>query len=322
MLRIVHYINQFFAQIGGEEKAHVRPSAVEGAVGPGILVNSVLKGRGQVVATVICGDTFFAEQMEEAAKEVLDKIARYRPDIVLAGPAFNAGRYGIACGEVCKRVKAELGIVCVTGMYGENPGVDGYRKYVQIVRTKNSALGMREAVPPMISLALKLWNREPVGTPDQEGYFPQGIRKNVVKDRMAAHRAVDLLMKKIRGEAFETEIPFPAIDRVVPPPAVSDLKAATIALVTEGGLVPSGNPDNVPYARATRYFFARSFHHRAQGHRPKVHKRKAQPAIAPRCNEGTGARRGIQEIVSLLFCDNRCSDDGRQRQKNRRRDRC
>jgi glycine reductase len=138
-------------------------------------------------------------------------------------------------------------------MYGENPGVDGYRKYVQIVRTKNSALGMREAVPPMISLALKLWNREPVGTPDQEGYFPQGIRKNVVKDRMAAHRAVDLLMKKIRGEAFETEIPFPAIDRVVPPPAVSDLKAATIALVTEGGLVPSGNPDNVPYARATRY---------------------------------------------------------------------
>ena len=36
MLRVVQYINQFFAQIGGEEMAHVKPEVREGIVGPGV----------------------------------------------------------------------------------------------------------------------------------------------------------------------------------------------------------------------------------------------------------------------------------------------
>jgi len=39
----------------------------------------------------------------------------------MAGPAFNAGRYGIACGAVCKMVQDRLGISAVTGMYQEIP---------------------------------------------------------------------------------------------------------------------------------------------------------------------------------------------------------
>ena len=35
-LRIVHYINQFFANIGGEEKADYQPELREGIVGPGV----------------------------------------------------------------------------------------------------------------------------------------------------------------------------------------------------------------------------------------------------------------------------------------------
>ena len=34
-LRVVHYVNQFFAGIGGEEQAHVGVSVRDGAVGPG-----------------------------------------------------------------------------------------------------------------------------------------------------------------------------------------------------------------------------------------------------------------------------------------------
>ena len=33
--KVVHYINQFFANIGGEEMAHVAPELREGYVGPG-----------------------------------------------------------------------------------------------------------------------------------------------------------------------------------------------------------------------------------------------------------------------------------------------
>ena len=35
MIKIVHYINQFFAGIGGEEKADIKPEVREGVVGPG-----------------------------------------------------------------------------------------------------------------------------------------------------------------------------------------------------------------------------------------------------------------------------------------------
>ena len=33
--RVVHYLNQFYAGIGGEEKANIPPQMKEGIVGPG-----------------------------------------------------------------------------------------------------------------------------------------------------------------------------------------------------------------------------------------------------------------------------------------------
>lgn len=253
MLRVVHYINQFFGQIGGEEKADVPPSMVPRAVGPGVLIDKALEGHGQVVATVMCGDTYFAEHAEEAATKILEMMRAHKPDMLIAGPAFNAGRYGIACAEVCKRAQAEMGIPAVTGMFPENPGVELCRKMVYIVETTGNAAGMGKAMPRMVSLALKLYRGEPVGRPSEEGYIPRGIRKNVIDPRMAAHRAIDLLLRKLKGEPFETEIACPDLDKVEPPPPIADLSGATIAFVTEGGLVPTGNPDNLPYARATRY---------------------------------------------------------------------
>ena len=59
--RVVHYINQFFANIGGEEMAHVAPELREGAVGPGMAFNQQWKGEAEVVKTIVCGDSYFAE---------------------------------------------------------------------------------------------------------------------------------------------------------------------------------------------------------------------------------------------------------------------
>lgn len=253
MIRVLHYINQFFGQIGGEEKADVPPSMVPGAVGPGILIDQILHGQGQVVATVICGDTFFAEHIEEATKTIMEMIGTTMPDIVLAGPAFNAGRYGIACGEVCKRAIIEHSIVSVTGMYPENPGLDTCKKEVYVIKTAGSAIRMSDAMPKMVNLALKLFHGQPIGKPAEEGYISQGVNKSVIDSRMASERAVDLLLQKMRGEAFETEIILPALDKVTSAPPITNLKEATIALVTEGGLVPQGNPDNLPPSKATKF---------------------------------------------------------------------
>jgi len=252
-LRVVHYINQFFGGIGGEDKAYIRPQVKNGSIGPGKAIQQVLGERGEVVATVICGDNYFAERIEEVAEEVIELLIPYRPDALIAGPAFDAGRYGIACGALCKAVQSKLDIPSVTGMYDENPGVDLFKKYVYIVKTESSAKGMVEVVSRMVSILCRLASDQKIGRPSEEGYFPRGFLGNETSDRTSAERAISMLLAKIEGQRFESEALLPKYDRVIPAPGVKDLSSTTIALVTDGGLVPKGNPDRIEVKGATRF---------------------------------------------------------------------
>jgi len=252
-IKVVHYVNQFFAGIGGEEKADVKPEVREEVLGPGLALKAGLGDDVEIVATVICGDTYFGNNMEEATSELLDLIKKYEPDLFIAGPAFNAGRYGTACGAITEAVQNELEIPALTAMYEENPGVDLYRKSVYIVATKDSAAGMRDAVKKMAPLALKLYRGEEIGSPEEEGYLERGIRKNFFTDKRGSERAVDMLLKKLAGEDYVTEFPMPDFDRVDPNPAVKDITKATVAIVTSGGAVPKGNPDHIESSSAQKY---------------------------------------------------------------------
>ena len=251
--RVVHYINQFFAQIGGEEKANIPPEAREAVVGPGLGLKAAFGQEAEIVGTVICGDSYFGENIETASAQVVDLIKKFEPDLVIAGPAFNAGRYGTACGGVCAAVQRELNIPAVTAMFTENPGADLYKKEVYILPTGDSAASMRKVLPKLAAFALKLARGEAIGNPGEEGYMARGIRKNIVADKPGAERAMDMLLAKIGGQAFSTELPMPAFDRVAPNPPVKDMAQATIALVTSGGIVPKGNPDHIESSSASKF---------------------------------------------------------------------
>ena len=252
MVKVVHYLNQFYAGKGGEEMANLPPEKVKGFVGPGMAFNAAFKGEAEIVATVFCGDSYFNEN-KEAIDTVIAMIKEEQPDIVICGPAFNAGRYGVACGTVASEVKAQLGIPTLTGMYDENPGVDMFKSKTIIMKTKDSAAGMRKAVAAMAPVALRMAKGEELGSAAAEGYFPTGIRKGLFEEKRGSARAVDMLLKKLAGEEFETEYPMPQFDRVQPNPAVVDLAHAKVALVTSGGIVPKGNPDHIESSSASHY---------------------------------------------------------------------
>lgn len=252
-IKVVHYINQFFAGIGGEEKADYKPEVREEVLGPGMALKAGFKDEAEIVATVICGDSYFGENLEKAKSEILEMVKKYNPDLFIAGPAFNAGRYGVAAGSITEAVQDELGIPALTGMYEENPGADMFKKSIYIIETKNSAAGMRDAVKKMVPLALKLVKDEEVGSPEEEGYLPRGIRKNYFTEKRGSERAVDMLLKKLKGEEFDTEYPMPAFDRIEANKPVKDISKATIAIVTSGGIVPYGNPDHIESSSAQRY---------------------------------------------------------------------
>lgn len=250
--RVVHYINQFFANIGGEDMAHVPPELREGAVGPGMALQQAWNGGAEIVSTIVCGDSYFAEHEREAREQILAWVKDAKPDIFIAGPAFNAGRYGYACANIALSVQDELNIPVLTGMYEENPGAD-MRDKILIVSTSNSAAGMRKAAPAMAALALKLMKGEEIGPSVVEGYMPNGIRKNFFEKERGAKRAVRMLISKLNGKPFVTEFPMPSFDRVTPNPAVKDMSRATIALCTSGGIVPRDNPDRIEASSASRY---------------------------------------------------------------------
>lgn len=252
-LRIVHYVNQFAAGIGGEEQAGYKPELREGVVGSGMAFNAAFGENGEITHTVVCGDSYFNENLEEAKKTVLEMIVSAKPDLFIAGPAFNAGRYGVACGTICDEVQTKLGIPVITGMFEENPGVEMYASKMYIVKTKGSAAGMRDAIAKMVPLALKLANGEKIGASVEENYHPRGIRVNFFEKERGSQRAVQMLLKKMKGKPFTTEYPMPNFDRVDPCPAVKDITKATVALVTSGGIVPKGNPDRIESSSASKY---------------------------------------------------------------------
>jgi glycine reductase complex component B subunit gamma len=252
-LRVALYLNQFFGQLGGEEAAGSEPRIVEEVIGPGRALAGLLAADEQLVCTAVCGDNYFAEDPDGVAQQIVELLRPFRIDLLLAGPAFNAGRYGTACGALCEAVQRELNIRAVSAMYSENPAVELYRRSVLILKAGENARLMRETLSRMLTLGRRLVAQEPLAKPHEDRYFPQGRLEAKVEAKPAAARAVDMLLEKLAGRPYFSEVQLPAFRRTPAPPPVTDLRNATIALVTDGGLVPLGNPDGIEGYASTNW---------------------------------------------------------------------
>ena len=117
-MTVVHYLNQFFAGLGGEEAAGTEPVRIEGATGPG----RGLEGVGlSIDVTLACGDDYFGEHEAEALSRLLGWLEEIGPDVLVCGPAFGSGRYGYACGSLAREA-GRRGIPVVSAMTGTAPG--------------------------------------------------------------------------------------------------------------------------------------------------------------------------------------------------------
>jgi glycine reductase len=246
MVRAVHYLNQFFAGLGGEDAAETPPTRLDGPVGPGRGLAAALDGI-EIVATLACGDDYFGEHEEDALARLLELLEAEQPALLIAGPAFGSGRYGFACARFSHIAAERLGIPALAAMHEDNPGV-GAAEGALIVPTAVNVAGMREALPRMAALAAVLVSGRELGPPEEEGYLPRGFRRNRLAEKPGAERAIDLLLDKLAGET-RSEVAG-GFDRVPPPAPVDDLSQALVALVTEAGCVPQGNPDRLPTIRA------------------------------------------------------------------------
>lgn len=250
-MKILYYINQFFGQIGGEDMADHPFEVREGVMSVSQAMQAQIKGA-EIVATVICGDNYAVAHEEELTEKITNLIKEKNIGLVIAGPAFNAGRYGMACGIVCK-IAFYNDIPAVSGMYEENPGLEIYRKYGFIFPTANNAGGMRKALPQMAGFVNALLNGDDIYDYEALGYFKRGIRHYFFTEKTGAVRAVDMAIKKVSGQEFKTELEMPHFTRVPISPAIKDLSKAKIALISTCGPVPTGNPDKIEAHTASKW---------------------------------------------------------------------
>jgi glycine reductase len=255
MVKVLHYLNQFFAGIGGEEKAGQELLFIPGPVGAGAVIENELKGHCVEYATIACGDNYFHEEEAKALSAIRDIAERFEPDIFIAGPAFNAGRYGLACAKVCSWMRDNWRIPAITAMHEDNPGTREIGRHVLVIQTGASAAAMPECLKRYAHLVEKLLSGDQEAIENFRAEYCLAIPRRFTArtDRADYVRAVDLLLKKLNGEPYLSEIPHAQTERHPIPNLTVGLQDATLALVTEGGLVPNGNPDRLESTRGSKY---------------------------------------------------------------------
>src|SRR5215813_7018096 len=163
MTTIVHVVNQFFAGLGGEDRADMPVGVIEGSAGAARGLQLQLGEEAKIASTIYYGDNYFHEHKEDALKAILEAVRSAQPQALVAGPAFNSGRYGVSCVEVCNAIANALGISCVTAMHQENPGIGTYLDFantrVYCLPAAETTAGMNDALsawPNLRSVSLTM----------------------------------------------------------------------------------------------------------------------------------------------------------------------
>ena len=78
MKKVLFYTNQFFGQIGGEAEAYQKPFIEQGARGNAQAFVPLLEDA-EIVATIVCGDNYYAENMDEQSRPPRTVCCFWRP---------------------------------------------------------------------------------------------------------------------------------------------------------------------------------------------------------------------------------------------------
>lgn len=247
-MRVVHYINQFYAGLGAEEAADSGPRVLDGPIGPGRLLAQLLGDEHEIVATISCGDDRAASSPDIAA-ELLGMAREAGGELVAAGPAFASGRYGLVCARLVAAAPA-ADLLGVASMHPDNPGM-AEAGTAPVVAAGARSREMRSSMERLAPAVTKVARGEALTAED--GLVSRPARIGRLVDEHAARRAVELAVRRAGGDGEATEVPLGGFDAVVPAAPVDAAASASAALLTEGALVPAGNPDGLESARASRW---------------------------------------------------------------------
>ena len=170
--------------------------------------------------------------------------------MIVAGPAFTSGRYGMACARIAAAA-SEAGLPALASMHPENPGL-GEAAGTAVVESGMTARKMKDSLERFAAAALIVASGEELTAKD--GRIGPVARINRLAEHSAAERAVALVLTRLQRRQGRHRDPAPGLRQRHAGRARSPTSPRrSFALVTEGGFVPVGNPDRLESARATKW---------------------------------------------------------------------
>jgi len=167
---------------------------------------------------VYCGDDY-AASARTAATEILDLAKQAGAELLVAGPAFGSGRYGIACARVAAAASA-AGIPALAAMDPSNPGLPEVAPAIA-VNSGEAARHMGDALTRMAAAAAVLARAR---RPARRRASSRGLGRSPPQHRLAhtaAQRAVLLALSRLAG-GKQTEIKLPDFGHVEAAAPIAD----------------------------------------------------------------------------------------------------
>lgn len=160
----VWYMNQFYAGIGAKEFANTPPTVSDKVVGPAKVVEN--DARFRICKIIYCGDDYAYNNIDELKSLVARVLGEYKKVLFIASPSFSATEFSVINLKLCDYVQSALRIETVTGMYTDiykkikSDTLFNYYNHLDVVSTKNSAVGMREAIPKIMQIGGKKYKNQ------------------------------------------------------------------------------------------------------------------------------------------------------------------
>ena len=162
-MKVLMIFDQTPAGLGGKENPNLPLGGKMMPIGSASMLEPALKAEdGKVVATIYCGDAFFAEHEEEVTRKVVGMTKKINPDVVICGPAFNYKGYAAMAAKLAKAIEKEADIPAIAAMSQENDEtIANFKDVVNIVKMpKKGGTGLTDSLKNICKLAHKKANKE------------------------------------------------------------------------------------------------------------------------------------------------------------------
>lgn len=111
MMKVMMIFDQTQAGLGGKESPDLPMGGKPMAIGScGMFERFMEQNDGKVVATLWCGDGTFKADPELNAKKFAAMAKKFGPDVVICGPCFNYGNYGLMAAKTAMTINEHTDI--------------------------------------------------------------------------------------------------------------------------------------------------------------------------------------------------------------------